>query len=426
MKSDHIIQIINEDLCVGCGTCVSICPNEALDIIIDKNKGIYIPKFNEKICNNCKTCLKVCPMYRFNLDSRNIPKDKKAENYLLGHFFNCYIGYATDVDIRYNSSSGGLITQLLIFALENKIIDGAIVTKMKKDNPLEPETFIARTKKDIIESSKSKYCPVPLNIVLREIINSKEDEKFAIVGLPCHINGIINAEKINKKLKDKIIIKFGIFCNHTPNFLATELYLEKKGIKKEKINKLEYRGDGWPGYMNIHLKDKSKINVPLPEYWHFIGSKIFYSKFCFMCQDATSESADISFGDAWLPEFMDDHIGTSIMISRTETGEKLLKMNKLENKIKLNKVNNNEVIKSQLEMLYVHKILNFRTKELLKHYNLFESNYLDFIIASLSFFNNYIFQFSFSMKVLKYMPFQIIWFYNTFFNTIYSIRARRN
>ena len=115
---------------------MSICPNEALDIIIDKNKGIYIPKFNEKICNNCKTCLKVCPMYRFNLDSRNIPKDKKAENYLLGHFFNCYIGYATDVDIRYNSSSGGLITQLLIFALENKIIDGAIVTKMKKDKIL--------------------------------------------------------------------------------------------------------------------------------------------------------------------------------------------------------------------------------------------------------------------------------------------------
>ena len=53
MKSDHIIQIINEDLCVGCGTCVSICPNEALDIIIDKNKGIYIPNLR-KICNNLK------------------------------------------------------------------------------------------------------------------------------------------------------------------------------------------------------------------------------------------------------------------------------------------------------------------------------------------------------------------------------------
>ncbi len=179
MKSNHIISIINEDLCVGCGTCVSICPNEALDIIIDKNKGIYIPKFNEKICNNCKTCLKVCPMYRFNLDSRNIPKDKKAENYLLGHFFNCYIGYATDVDIRYNSSSGGLITQLLIFALENKIIDGAIVTKMKKDNPLEPETFIARTKKDIIESSKSKYCPVPFsNIVLEKLLILKKMKRI--------------------------------------------------------------------------------------------------------------------------------------------------------------------------------------------------------------------------------------------------------
>ena len=35
---------------------------------------------------------------------------------------------------------------------------------MKKDNPLEPEPFIARTREEIIEASKSKYCPVPANI----------------------------------------------------------------------------------------------------------------------------------------------------------------------------------------------------------------------------------------------------------------------
>jgi coenzyme F420 hydrogenase subunit beta len=47
------------------------------------------------------------------------------------------------------------------FALEEGIIDGALVTRMKKDRPLEPEPFIARTREEIIEASKSKYCGVP-------------------------------------------------------------------------------------------------------------------------------------------------------------------------------------------------------------------------------------------------------------------------
>jgi len=74
---------------------------------------------------------------------------------------------------------------------------------MKKENPLEPEPFIARTKEEIIEASKSKYCPVPANIALKEIMDSKSGEKFAVVGLPCHIQGIRKFEEVNKILKEK-------------------------------------------------------------------------------------------------------------------------------------------------------------------------------------------------------------------------------
>lgn len=133
--------------------------------------------------------------------------------------------------IRYNSSSGGLITQLLIFALEECIIDGAQVTRMKNDNPLEPEPFIARTKEDIIGASTSKYCPVPANIALKEIIDSKKGEKFAVVGLPCHMHAIRKAEQINKKLSEKTVLHVGIFCGHSSNFLGTKLWLDKFRIK---------------------------------------------------------------------------------------------------------------------------------------------------------------------------------------------------
>ena len=41
-----------------------------------------------------------------------------------------------------------------------------------------------RIKEEIISASKSKYCPVPANIVLKEILKDKECEKFAVVWLP--------------------------------------------------------------------------------------------------------------------------------------------------------------------------------------------------------------------------------------------------
>ena len=52
-----------------------------------------------------------------------------------------------------------------------------------------------------------------------------------------------------------------------------------------------------------------------------------------MCTDAVCELADISFGDAWLPELSNDKIGTSLVISRSETGEEVLRNTKSKMKL---------------------------------------------------------------------------------------------
>ena len=44
-------------------------------------------------------------------------------------------------DIRFNASSGGAVTALLAFALEQGIIDGTVVTRMSKEKVLEPGTL---------------------------------------------------------------------------------------------------------------------------------------------------------------------------------------------------------------------------------------------------------------------------------------------
>lgn len=328
MNNNTIIQVVKNELCTGCGTCIGACPNDAIKLALNKKKGIYIPDLDEYKCSNCGLCYAICPGHGIDLKELNLEIfGKEPEDWLIGNYFGIYLGHSTDLDIRYNSSSGGLITQVLIFALEEGIINGALVTRMKKDNPLEPEPFIARTKEEIIEASRSKYCPVPANIALKEIMCSNKGEKFAVVGLPCHIQGIRKLEKANKKFKDKIVLHIGIVCNHVPTFFATKFLMRKNGVKYEDLKNIDYRGNGWPGGMQITKKNGDKIFIPQfsVDYWGGPLSSFFFPARCLLCNDKICELSDASFADAWIPELMrNDSIGTSLVVSRDEKSEYLL------------------------------------------------------------------------------------------------------
>lgn len=325
MKTSRTItEVARNGLCSGCGTCVGVCPQNAVEMIIDRHKGIYLPMIDEERCNNCGICFEVCPGHSVDFKALNLDIfGKQPEDILLGNHVNCSIGHATDHAIRYNSASGGLVTALLVFALEEGIIDGALVTKMNENIPLEPQTFIARTREEIISASKSKYCPVSTNTALKEIL--KEEARFAVVGLPCHIHGIRKAEMLNKKLSQRISFHFGLFCcGHTDTFLGTEFVLRKYGVAKENVLRLDYRGEGWPGYMTIMLKNGTKRLIYLHEYMNYHNFGFFSPRRCALCRDSINDLSDISFGDAWLPELAHDKFGTSVIITRTNHGELFL------------------------------------------------------------------------------------------------------
>jgi len=320
---ETIEQIARNDLCTGCGTCVAMCPKEAIEMRIDERRGIYVPKINEEKCNSCGLCHRVCPGHSVDFKALNVDIfGNEPEDVLIGNYQGCYLGHATDDNIRYNAASGGVVTALLLFALEKGIIDGALVTKMGEENPLVPQPFIARTKQEIISACKSKYCPVPANMALREIL--KEDGRFAVVGLPCHIQGVRKAELANKELKEKVVLHVGIFCSHCDTFRQTEFMLKKLGLKDEDIAKIDYRGEGWPGMMSVLLKNGKNVSVPYSEATSLHGLWLHALLRCAFCCDLTAELADVSCGDAWLPEVLtNEKMGKSIVIHRTKIGEAL-------------------------------------------------------------------------------------------------------
>jgi coenzyme F420 hydrogenase subunit beta len=352
-----IQEVVKKGLCTGCGTCVAICPKNALTVMECSERGTYLPRLDDTKCNQCGICLRICPGAEVNFKELNLLAfDKELESALTGNYLNCYAGYATDRKLRYKSASGGLVTALSTFALETGAVDGVLATRMSCETPLKPQPFIARTKEEVMSATGSKYCPVPANVALREIL--ERNGRYILVGLPCHIQGLRKAQVLNKKLRNRVSYCFGLVCNHTPSFHATKYLLRKFRIPEDKIAKLDYRGKGWPGGMNIILDDGSEEFIPYASshYWGMVFQRFFWPKNCMVCDDKLCQLADIIFMDAWLPDFSSDKIGTSLVIVRSKRGEALITKAMKHKVVELQAISIKSIMKSQSVVTTIRKV----------------------------------------------------------------------
>ena len=285
------IDIGEMNLCCGCGNCVSVCP--ALALTFDRSTNAPRPVEPYR-CDSCGLCLAVCP----SLHELEKPAVLK-----------CYAAYSKNRDIRYNASSGGFVTELLIGLLEEGGIDGAIVCDYR-DDVFVPEATLATSKEDVIKAATSKYCPVPMNLALRYINNGK----FAFVGLPCHVKGLRLRQSIDPKMRESVTLAIGLFCNHTPRLQATDYLLYNLGVNRKDVARIQYRGKGWPGTMRVTLRNGRVVQ--LADAWDTGFGKHFIPHACLDCEDVFSDYADISVGDPWLKEYEHDKLGTSFVIAR--------------------------------------------------------------------------------------------------------------
>lgn len=272
---------------------------------------------------------------------------------LIGKFINCYLGHAENKYIRWAASSGGAVTSILMFMLEEKMVDGALVVKM---DGLEPTFFIARNPKDLIEAMGSKYLPVPLISKFRGLLES--EGRYAVVGLPCHIRSIRRIMRESVGSREQVVLLLGLFCCRVISPLGFRVLLHKLNVKENEVKEFKFRGCGWPGKLYVNLINGRSISLPFFNYWRPLYSTYFFTpKTCMFCSDMTNEEADISFGDAWIPKIMNkDNLGSSIIISRTNRAEKILQEAQRKGYIKLIRVEEKEVIRAQWRPLFFKKI----------------------------------------------------------------------
>jgi coenzyme F420-reducing hydrogenase beta subunit len=400
-------------LCTSCGACASICPVNAIKMGL--KDGQFYPAINESKCIKCGKCIDVCPGISVSLNKlaeKFWPNNKC--NFELGRFRKTYIGYSNDSVIRFKSASGGIATTLVCSLLKKRIIDGAIITKMNDKSPLRAESCIARTEKEVISAQSSKYCPTSPVSIVKQLKNTGKEEKFALVGLPCHIHGIRKLQEKEEWIKKKIILTLGLFCSHGVTTLGTNLILDKfaKGIKN--VDKFQYRGRGWPGGVHVKYKNGEEFNIPHDKYWPPFFAPYFFTPYrCLTCSDLTAELADISLGDAWLKEIKErDNVGTSIIIARSEFGEKVLANTAQSEEIFLKEIPYHKVIKAQRGILKRKKIgvgerlrlFKFLFKPIPEYDQKFKAGFKCYLGAILTLVNAMISRTKLGIKILKFIP----------------------
>jgi coenzyme F420 hydrogenase subunit beta len=422
ITSKNISEVLLLQRCAGCGTCAALCPSEAILLCLEDKRGLFVPKIDNDKCNGCGTCRKVCP--GLNLDDTTLRVnyiDKNAPTALLGRYLSTYIGHATDGSIRYAATSGGLITQLLIFALETGAIDGALVTRMKRDAPLQPEPFIARSKEEIIEAATAKYCLVPLGYTLKLLLQCK-DKKIAVVGLPCHIRALRSAQRVNPEIGKKVVLSLGLFCSHTLTFKGTIWLLTALGIRKEDVSAISYRGEGWPGEIQIKRGLHKAVSISNQDrLWNTIFNGLFMvPKSCFQCSDLTCEKADLSFGDPWLPEVKDkENVGKSVVICRNQRGQTLLDNAIKAGAIELNPLAPWDVVRSQKTFLHFKKI-NVLVRQRKVNTGQVHVSRVNWVVACMTRFSHFLGSSALGRAILARIPISILDRYVRLFYKVYS------
>ncbi len=321
-------NVILRGLCTACGTCAGICPVRAISW--EDIEGEPLPKMTGK-CNNCGLCTAVCPGAEVNipeLEKFIFGRERLEGIPDLGIYLEALAAWSTDPAVRKRGAGGGLVTSLLVYALEQGIIDCALVAGFRQNDPCRTEAQLAASKDEILAAAQSKYACVPVNAILNRAL-AQGYRRIAVVGLPCHIHGLRKMQYAGEPalLAKSIVLMVGLFCASQFYFEGTRhLIVEHLGLPDlHGITSMSYRGGDWPGHLVVDLRDGRRLILDRHRYMYHHLMSAFKRDRCEMCVDWSSELADLSVGDYWEPCAQSgETAGTSSCLVRTPAGREII------------------------------------------------------------------------------------------------------
>jgi coenzyme F420-reducing hydrogenase beta subunit len=132
-----------------------------------------------------------------------------------------------------------------------------------------------------------------------------------------------------------------------------ESFAWQMGVAVEEIQRVEYRLKDPTRAASTYtaqltLTDRREVKK---DWWNLAdgdwGAGFFQNSACNFCDDVVAETADISFGDAWVEPYSSDGRGTNVVVVRSPVLDKIVAAAINEGRLKLDTVDHDFIVQTQ-------------------------------------------------------------------------------
>lgn len=294
-------DVIMSELCCYCGNCIAFCPK-----IDKKDNRPELVEYDPL----CGLCYAYCPRSFLDMSAmeNTIFGRLRSEKEALGIYNKAVSAQSTLSNVKDVSQDGGVVTALLVQALEDGVIDCAVVTD--RDDNWHTVPKVATTAEEIVASAGTKYTISP-SITGMQMALDQGFEKIGFAGTPCQIQALRKVQFLEEPYQfgqDKIALLVGLFCmeNFEYESLFQGLVKGVFGLKPADVDKFEIQG----GKFRV-ISGEDVYEVPIGETNDYLWNG------CGPCFDFSAELADVSVGS------VGSGSGWSTVLTRTNVGADL-------------------------------------------------------------------------------------------------------
>jgi coenzyme F420 hydrogenase subunit beta len=322
--------VIDAERCVQCGACVAACPTDSIGV--DDDDLPYLVK----MCTGCSLCWDFCPRGGMRYESTWLSSSPPAQAppevvadlgaTIAGAdpapgFGEVVASYAARVrpDSPFfapGSQDGGVVTAVLLAALDSGVIDGALVAREDPLTPWRGVPKVATTREQIIEAGGSFYNQtMALAALDLSRVGLGPDAKIAVVGTPCEIQGIraLQASEWRRgnSQVDAIVLTIALMCTKSFDYrrLIVDAFATERGLDLREIGKVDVV------HGRMFVWDRSGAVLVDEPVKAFHGAAL---KGCDECADFLGRAADLAVGSVGSAD------GFSSVLVRTVTGARAL------------------------------------------------------------------------------------------------------
>jgi coenzyme F420 hydrogenase subunit beta len=289
-------EVIDFGICTGCAGCVISCPHDVIGY--DHRQGGYKPFHLEEELGaddcvhgqkGCTSCTRACPRFRMwevQADEHLFDRTRQPDE-IAGIYQDILLTRAKDDLVHDTGQDGGLVSAILIWAMEHDYIDAALVSDLEGEaGSWQAKPAVAANREQVLATAGSRYTYSANTLALDEALEAGHT-RLALVGMSCQssVPPVMWSRKIGKVSKP-IVFNLGLLCSKTfDDAIFDELFLAKYRLRKEDMVKMNIKG-----VFQIWMRDGSyhEINLKECHAWTREG--------CNHCPDFAAEHADISCG----------------------------------------------------------------------------------------------------------------------------------